>query len=434
MMVRDSADDTLASDFQLDKEFGDKFTGELKNWAKYQGISDDLMKYIWRAHWQIPSPTQLYEMYHRLRSGDDPSGQTVDIDQIKAALAQQDIAPFWRDKLIAISFAPLTRVDVRRGFEIGALDKEAVTRSYRNRGYDEVNSQILTDFTYRQLVEKLRRSPQVGQFSKGEMVKDDLIKYLDRFPLEAEDRQDIVLEGFRRMKSAQRKACTKSVRTKYMTGSLTSAEAKGELVGIGQDTEFADSQVEGWACELASKSKPVQAAKLCNWYERGLITAPDYISRLVTIGWKTEDAVKFVTECQMKIGDKFTKNQESMLRRQQAQIEKEQRRKEREAKQLAGAVNAAEKAAQAAQNAQGRRDQMLVKYAKIWADRWGLDITDSFVRLRSAMQKTRANWVLTPDQGIRSVVLAVEKEPTDGSITIEERIDEVGESFAIAES
>lgn len=148
-MVRDADDDQLASQLRLDDFFQQKYGKQLKQWAQDQGIPDEVAKYHWRSHWTIPSPTQLFEFWHRLRKDQKFGGEQKLMADIKSALIQQDILPYWHDHYLAVSFNPLTRVDVRRAYNIGALKESDVEQSYIDLGYSDKNAKTLTDFTKR---------------------------------------------------------------------------------------------------------------------------------------------------------------------------------------------------------------------------------------------------------------------------------------------
>ncbi|GAH17847.1 unnamed protein product, partial [marine sediment metagenome] len=102
------------------------------------GMTNETFKKYWAAHWQLPSMRQAYEMLHR----DVVDAKTV--DQLMVAL---DIMPYWRDKLRAISYAPYTRVDVRRMHKLGIVDEAGLVRAYMDLGYDEARAQGLAEFT-----------------------------------------------------------------------------------------------------------------------------------------------------------------------------------------------------------------------------------------------------------------------------------------------
>lgn len=152
-MVRDVDDESVVNEFKLDDLFATKYGRQLKEWAEIQGIPEDVARYAWRAHWEIPSPTALFEFWRRLRKDPKFGGEDTLRDDIKKALVQQDILPRWHDHYLAISTLPLTRTDVRRAYDIGSLDRDAVVNAYQQAGYDDDNAEILTKFTEKLKVE-----------------------------------------------------------------------------------------------------------------------------------------------------------------------------------------------------------------------------------------------------------------------------------------
>jgi len=148
-MVRDTDDEGLVREFGLDDQFTNKYQSQLKQWAEDQGISDQQMKYSWRAHWTIPSPGQLFTFYHRLRYKQQFGGQSKLLDDIKKALVQQDILPFWHEHFLAVSFRPMRLVDIRRSFQIGSLDEADLIPAYLDLGYADETADKMKKFTIR---------------------------------------------------------------------------------------------------------------------------------------------------------------------------------------------------------------------------------------------------------------------------------------------
>jgi len=102
------------------------------------GMTRETFKKYWAAHWQLPSMRQAYEMLHR---------DVVDADTVDQLMVALDIMPFWRDKLRAISYAPYTRVDVRRMHKLGVIDEAGLVRAYMDLGYDDDRAKGLAEFT-----------------------------------------------------------------------------------------------------------------------------------------------------------------------------------------------------------------------------------------------------------------------------------------------
>ena len=141
MAVRDAWNDTAAAKFGYDEDF----PTEVGQWTEKQGLSGAWAKRYWRAHWNLPSPQMGYEMMHRLREGVTKDPFTRETMELMLRIG--DYPKFFRDKMIEISYNPYTRVDVRRMYKLGILDRDQVKGSYLDLGYDEIHAENMTEFT-----------------------------------------------------------------------------------------------------------------------------------------------------------------------------------------------------------------------------------------------------------------------------------------------
>lgn len=137
MAVREVFSPNIAEKFGQYEDFPEVFA----EWAEKQGLSREWAKRYWASHWDLPSITQGYEMFHR---------GIIDENELKMLMRALDIMPFWREKLIQLSYSPLTRVDVRRMYSLGVIDEQQVYKAYRDLGYDDEKARWLTEFTKRE--------------------------------------------------------------------------------------------------------------------------------------------------------------------------------------------------------------------------------------------------------------------------------------------
>lgn len=177
-MVRDVDDINIVKQFGLDDEFADKFTGKTKEWFAQQGMSEDYALRVWRAHWSIPSPGQLYEYYHRHRLSGEFGDSAKVFKDVETALKQQDILPFWVPRLLSLSFAPLEKRVVRQAFRIGSLTKEDVAKSFVEAGYSDENVEKLVAFESRQRLLSLHALPDYVAWTKYAISREELNKRL----------------------------------------------------------------------------------------------------------------------------------------------------------------------------------------------------------------------------------------------------------------
>ena len=132
--VRDVFDPVSRQKLTLDQDFPPGLAPKLVA----LGYSDTDAKDAWAAHWELPSPTQVYEMLHR---GKLPAGVTVE-DYLKSA----DYAPIWRQSLVDISYNPITRTDAKRMYKLRG-DFDALVQNFRNNGYNDADARALAEFT-----------------------------------------------------------------------------------------------------------------------------------------------------------------------------------------------------------------------------------------------------------------------------------------------
>src|SRR6266545_2977546 len=104
------------------------------------GFKEEWTRNYWRAHWDLPSPQQVFEMFHR---------DVITEEDITQYLGLTDWLPFFRDKLLAISYNPFTRIDLRRMYKLGILSLADVERGYRDLGLSPQKAARMTQFVQR---------------------------------------------------------------------------------------------------------------------------------------------------------------------------------------------------------------------------------------------------------------------------------------------
>jgi hypothetical protein len=317
-MVRDADDDDVAERYGTDAALDTKYGKQLQSWAKGQGITDKVMQYYWRSHWEIPSNTALFEMYHRLRPAKTGQGLTggisVSRDDIKDALVVNDVLPFWADRLMEISFKPLTRTDAQRAYFIDAIDENELKDSYLDLGYNNDNADRLVRFT-NQL--KGKRKQATGGTEKATSV----LKYYKNFLLTDVEASARLRNGGLSEKAAteamqiatkqrandSQLSCIKGVHSKYKRFIYGDNEARKDLIAIGVPIENIDKLVANWNCERGNKPKELSAAQVCKAYKQELIDEMEYLRRLQAIGYGRDEAGIIFELCTRPPAPKTTK-------------------------------------------------------------------------------------------------------------------------------
>lgn len=276
------------------------------------GISPELARQYWAAHWELPSPTQGFEMLHRTSDTPQADGEPVEIEpgktvwrllsqsNLEMLLRARDIMPFWRDKLTQINYHPLTRVDVRRMHKIGVLDRAGVVKAYLDLGYDLPNAQSLADFTVQlntkekeadiepfrtSLRGKVMRAYEDGTLSAAQMREAMTgLLYTDAqiaaFRAEADfiraaDMADEIRAGVRKF---------------YIASRFTEDEARGTLAASGFDDAEIDRLIPRW--RLARQFQEITDEQKANRE----LTKAEILALYEQVGVEREEAKRMLTD------------------------------------------------------------------------------------------------------------------------------------------
>jgi hypothetical protein len=290
----------------------------------------------WVAHWILPSVGQGYEMLHRLygdsRYGRSPFLQpNTDFTQADQRLLMRanDIPPYWRDRLIAISYNPYSRIDIRRIFNEYLVKKEDVYHNYRNMGYDDEHANVLANYveiarTDKENAEKLKvlkpqvcEAVQVGYINTTD-AKNMLVPYLKN-PNDV----DAIIEGcVLKGKVQVLKREISALRRKVMRGIITVDTARQELNALGIVPEKISEFIDELLIELEDRVKEVSASQLVQWAKVGIIDAATLFERLINLGYSRGDASNIVRLAMYEVTLKQQKAALSQIQKLQKQAEK----------------------------------------------------------------------------------------------------------------
>ena len=241
MAVRDAFNDTVAARDGTDEDFPEVLAPLLQA----LGYRKEDARAAWRAHWDLPSPTQAYEMLHR---------GLITEDQLADYLRQADYAPRWRPLLEKISYNPITRTDAKRAYKIKApgFDEARLKQAYKDLGYNDADADLLVEFT----------------------------------------RQDVGEEA-----KQERELITGPVRTQalnmYRARRITEAELRKTLSSLGYGQDVTDRYVREIEFTRAVEQREDVAAALKSAYVKGLRSRDDTRTLLIQGGWP-DDAVEDV--------------------------------------------------------------------------------------------------------------------------------------------
>lgn len=173
--VREVYTPEVREQYGLEQDFPPEITADAEKAAVEP---EQIMKY-WAAHWELPSALQGYEMLHR---------GLITEDDLKILLRTLDVMPFWREKLIGISWSVPTRVDVRRFWDMRTIDEARLREVYRAQGYHDkdLDDYVLWTKVYVAFPDLLAR------WKNGWITEDELRAELTRLGMPADRLEEMI--------------------------------------------------------------------------------------------------------------------------------------------------------------------------------------------------------------------------------------------------
>lgn len=321
--------------------YDDAFPAAFGYWASKSGLDYDVRaafpdagssgsipwsQAFWRAHWEVPSPTQAYSMLHRLRpnrigqwADSLPSLKPFTIQEASDLLGVADYAPGVRDWLLAISYHPLTRTDVRRMNRLGVIEGEELTESFMDLGYNRADAEKLRKFTEQETSRsklsrgrsRVRRALdeawKVGVLSDDEYIAQSFALTIDSQE-DLEDYNVLDLDAkktralgdsafaaeFAAMQATVSLGDTKRVvaaaRRGYLSGTLSWEDAARILNESGITIAAQQRYIQSWQIELETRRRDLSAAQVQRLYQEGILAPEAARARLLNLGYDGESA------------------------------------------------------------------------------------------------------------------------------------------------
>jgi hypothetical protein len=265
---------------------------------KELGYNEEWAKKIWGAHWQYPSPTQLYEMLHRTSGNFPEIGVTP--ETIAEMLKLHDFEPKWRDPLQAISWNTWRIYDIRTAWEMDLVDDTGLEKRLIDTGYEPKDAKILATvqkmFVLRTEIDGLL-TESINDFKAGWITEDQL-----RTDMEATPYNPGVIElRISKAKLARDRAIKNDLLTsltnRYTKGDLSSEEYTQELSRLGMSQDFINTQLKKADAtklkkvteDTATASKSLTEEKYSKAYRVGLLTEDVYREKLAALKYSGDD-------------------------------------------------------------------------------------------------------------------------------------------------
>ena len=302
--VRDVFNEHIVKKYGYDEEFPEGIVP----YAAKAGMDRETLLWYWRAHWELPSPTMGFEMLHRLnpevlntptvrggRIGDkyakmglDPNSIQTDLDTLRELLKVADYPKYWRDRILAISYYPLTRVDLRRIYQLGLIDETELKGRLMELGYSSEDAELMVEFykAYKLGTEKELSKSEILRLYRLKAIKreeaKDMLMSLGYDDNEAE--YLLALEDYKYYQEWLEQR-VKTLQLRFIRGVITENEFVDALNKLGLPSEQASVYYEEALRKREQAEKMPSKADLVNMFKAGVITVGEFREYMKRLGY-----------------------------------------------------------------------------------------------------------------------------------------------------
>jgi hypothetical protein len=313
MAVREAWRDDVAAHWGYDEDFPQEFA----KWAGKQGLSADWARRYWRAHWQLPSPSLGFTMYHRLRPG--KASVTFTRDNLKELLKIADYPAGFREHMIEIAYSPITRVDLRRLYRVGVINAARVLDGYKDLGYKDADAQALADFAIKDATgaeKDITRAAIVTSYKKAIISRGDAASMLTEIVYSAQEADFYLDIADYEIEVKRVDDVLDYIEFMYVNSEIDAQGVSAELGKLNLPSAQVERLLLVWDIKRRKKQKIPSKTDFEDFYKRDIIDRDQLIDNLKKAGWTGERVGWIVARIDQRIQEDARKEAERAQKEQ----------------------------------------------------------------------------------------------------------------------
>jgi len=164
---------------------------EFNQYIAMQGFSKAWADRYWDVHWRLPAPEAVTEAFHRGLITKAERDTYLVLHDYRPT-ARPGLSRADRDIVAGLQKNLITRIDLRRGWELGLISDEQLLKGYENLGYED-DAKIVAEIQKSMALENERNAiarPAGRSFRDGKISEADYRALLTKLDIRGE-RQDL---------------------------------------------------------------------------------------------------------------------------------------------------------------------------------------------------------------------------------------------------
>jgi len=291
--VRDVFREDIVKRYGYDKGW-EETKNEIKEYAEKAGIDMGVLRWYWRAHWELPSPTMAFKMLHR---------GLIERKDIETLLKIADYAPFWIDKIIGISYTPITRVDLRRLYKAKVIGPERVFKGYKDLGYSEEDARAITEWVIKDTEEKdrdLTKTEILRNYRIGQCTREEAKKMLYELRYDEDEAEWLLTYEDYKLHVEEIEAEAETVVYELSEGNISYDEAISKLSGLNMPERVKIRYLNKAKRKVRKTTKRPSTDDLKQWFKLGIINEATFKEEMSKNKWSSKYIDNFIKEVKYK--------------------------------------------------------------------------------------------------------------------------------------
>jgi hypothetical protein len=245
-------------------------------------LSREWSEAFWAAHWELPSLELGFEMLHR--------GEITE-DEMKLLIRTHDVSPFWRDRLMNVSYTPYTRVDVRRMYDSGVLTTDDVKRSYMDIGYNDERATKMTEFTValsNAAERDLTKAEVLNGFKIGYFSREETRTHLLNLGYDENEAEYYISKILYDLWQTEIKEQVKFLGQQYVRALISENDVYQALGRLNLPAEQINRYLRTWDIEREAKTRLLTSTKLDALRKAEIISDSEYRDEMSGLGYRAQ--------------------------------------------------------------------------------------------------------------------------------------------------
>lgn len=286
MAVREAFTPAIATRFGQYEDLPQPFI----EYATKKGLTKEWAERYWASHWSLPSPQQGFEMFQR---------GIIQRDDLLLLLRALDIMPYWRDKLVQLAYNPLTRVDVRRMYQVGVLNEQEVNKAYHNIGYDDTNAAKLTEFTIRNIrntLSGIKSNDVINAYKNYYITDNEARNLLGELGIKSNEISNILQAASIKRSWSEKDVQISAIENQYKKNRIDESKARSSLSSLGLPSNHIDTLMAKWQPKKEAAGESLwTTAQTVSFLKAGTITEERAKQELTLLGYDTEHINAYIS-------------------------------------------------------------------------------------------------------------------------------------------